>query len=169
MIKLFLGRPFLILFAVVAIAGCWWVVDASESFQACTQQQKHGETGKYYETAKKRHGAVFVVVVTRYVYGTCAGRFANENNGALTAIFTVALVVVGGLQVRVYRHQAGLMGQQSEISDRQATIMDRQAKTADSQTKIMADQLATTRAIERAFLAVEPLSGSSTSPASGPS
>jgi len=66
---------------------CVVLILGSSDFQACVGQNETNQSGK----ASDESLPIFSVAIT---YRDCFGRFANENNGAITALATVLLTFV---------------------------------------------------------------------------
>jgi hypothetical protein len=96
----------LLILGVAAAAVVLLMLVSSTSFHRCVQDRTNDPM--YRQLIDKR-SRFFIFTERRWIDAACAAAFANANQGALSALFAVFLVVVGGLQVLVYFRQAHIM------------------------------------------------------------
>src|SRR5260221_10476948 len=91
---------------LLGVTASVYAVRSSPTFRICAHQ--HKADPRYYPPnrgdAEKQVGFKFIKLGVVYV--GCVAKFANVHQGALTALFSAGLVVIGGMQVAVYRRQA---------------------------------------------------------------
>ena len=111
--KSWAGLVLIIILVLAVVLAPIWVVASSKSFNQCTQiiDQNHSGFG----------GIHWLRIVTH-----CAGKLANDNQGAASAFAGGIGVIVALAVLVVYWHQADVMKLQARTMERQAEIMEGQ-------------------------------------------
>jgi hypothetical protein len=81
------------IFVVVVLAIVFWFIGTSEAFKNCLKERK---TSDAYKAIYASPSVIARTIKRVDLNRVCAGDFADKDNGAITAVFTVLLTIVTG-------------------------------------------------------------------------